>query len=384
LKGTGAFVVDELTLLEQTRRALIEVLGEKVGVVGRSEFKPHRITVATIQTLHKHRHKPAFKKWFPNIDVLIVDEVHLALNKRNLDVIQQIRPKATFGLTATLQIEKPEVRIPAIALTGPVIFEYPLQDGVEEGYLSRGVVGSISFYDPLRGQAPGYRSYSGKEHVWVPSGSKPAEYRYHVCLNKARNDCIESLVRQALKIKRRVIVLVEQKIHLRILSQRMKDVHHEALCGDVDTDTRFHAMREMDLGKLNLILASRVFAKGVDVRSVDLIIDATGLPSRNNAIQRYGRGARKAEGKKGLIFLSIADRGNRFEMAGRLREGALRETGTPILQFDWKKNPEEILSRCRVGEVLSSGDRNDPYRVTSDCMPVGHLRYSSSPSITSR
>src|SRR5438105_1362935 len=50
LDGMSVFIVDELALLEQSRRALEAALGEKVGVVGRSEFDPRRVTVATVQT----------------------------------------------------------------------------------------------------------------------------------------------------------------------------------------------------------------------------------------------------------------------------------------------------------------------------------------------
>jgi superfamily II DNA or RNA helicase len=72
----------------------------------------------------------------------------------------------------------------------------------------------------------------------------------------------------------------------------------------------------------------------VDIRSVDCIIDATGAPSRDNVLQRYGRGVRKLEGKK-LRFFDIADRGSRFEAAARARRRALEETGAPISLLEY-------------------------------------------------
>jgi superfamily II DNA or RNA helicase len=342
LEGTACFIVDELTLLEQTRRAFMEVLEEPVGVVGHSEFHPKRITVATIQTLHKHRHRPEFKRWFPKIDVLVIDEVHIALNKRNLDVIQQIRPKAVFGLTATLQIEKPEIRIPATALCGPVIYSYPIREGVAEGYLSKGRIICLQFPDPLKGVAPGYWSVSGKEKLWIPPGSPAAQYRYHICLNKQRNDCIEALVREGLKQGRKIIVLVEHKVHLAVLDQRLKDVNHYSLSGEVNTEVRLQAMRDMDEGKCNLILASRVFSHGVDIKKVNMLLDCTGAPSRNAAIQRYGRGVRLSSDKV-LLYIDVSDVGNKFEFSARLRKKALMETGAPITNCFWEGDASVVF-----------------------------------------
>jgi superfamily II DNA or RNA helicase len=332
LIGTGVFVVDELTLLEQARRELSQAVGETVGVVGNSRFAPERITVATIQTLHKHRAKRVFREWFRKVDVLVVDELHVQLNRRNLDVVTRIRPKAVFGLTATLQMKKDHVRLPAIALAGPVIFEYPLAEGVKEGYLSTGRIFLVPFDDPLKGQAPAYKN--GRKRI--AAGSPAAEYRRHICLNKARNDLVEKIARRALAKGRKVFVLVTRVMHLRVLAKRLADVPHYALSGQVEKGVRLAAMRRMDAGKLNLILASRVFAKGVDVRRVDCIIDATGEPSRNNVLQRYGRGARKIEGKKELWFYDVADRNSAFAVAADARLRALRETGAPVFRLKLK------------------------------------------------
>jgi len=331
LVGTGVFVVDELTLLEQSRREIAAAAGEEVGIVGRSEFQPKRITAATIQTLNRHRDNPKFRQWFAGVDVLIIDEVHVALNRRSIDIVRHIRPRAVFGLTATLELNKPEVALEAIGLCGPVIFEYSIREGVEEGYLSSGKIFLVPFYDRLRGMAPGYHSRDARgRQIKIPAGCPAAEYRYHVALNKDRNDLIEDLVRRVLREGRKVILLVEQRRHLKALARRLKDVPHYALSGNVESETRLRAMREMDAGKLNLILATRVFSKGVDVQRVDCIIDATGKPSRNSVLQRYGRGVRKNADKQELHFYDISDKGSAYAIAAAARLEALEETGAPI------------------------------------------------------
>ena len=297
------------------------------------------ITVATIQTLHKHAKRRDFVRWYRKVEVLLIDELHVQLNRRNVDIINKIRPKAVYGMTATLQLKKLHVRLPAIAMTGPVIFEYPIKEGVKEGYLAKGKIFIVPFHDKLQGQAPGYWSKGQGKRVFIKAGSPTAEYRRHICLNKDRNDLIEKVTREALAKGRKVFVLVSRLVHLRVLSKRLDDIDHYAISGQMNTSERREAMREMDAGRMNLIIASRVFAKGVDVQRVDCIIDGTGEPSRNNVLQRYGRGTRKTEGKKSLWFYDIADRNNEYTDAAWARFRALKETGAPIVKLKTTRRP---------------------------------------------
>ncbi len=354
LKGSAVFICDELALLMQSKKAFEKFLVEKVGIVGKSIFDPRRITVATIQTLQKHKDKKEFINWFKSLEVVVIDEIDIAINKRNIDVVNRIRPKAVFGLTATLELKQDYVRIPVIALAGPVIFTYPIEEAVEDGYLSRGVIGEVAFANTLHGVAPGYWTYKKNRRIWIPAGSPSADYRYRISLNKSRNDCIEALIREGIHRGHRIVVLAERKVHLRVLGNRVKDLPCAVLSGANESSERLQAMKMMDSGKLPLIIASRVLSRGVDVVSISLIIDATALPGRNSAIQRYGRGTRKTAGKQGILYIDIADVGNRFEETAKLRAEALRETGSQIINFAWKTDSVSdifaTLERVLVGK----------------------------------
>jgi superfamily II DNA or RNA helicase len=325
--GCAVFCVDELTLLEQARRELEKVLQEKVGVVGRSEFKPARVTVATVQTLHLHRRDPKFLAWYAKVDVMILDEIHVQLNRRNIDVARIIKPKAVFGLTATLEMHKPNVAMEAMALTGPVIFRYSIQAGVSEGYLTQGRVVRVIFDDP-----------TGKG--WA--GSPEAEYRLHIACNHPRNECITALAREGVKTGHRVIVLAERIQHLKTLSRMLSDTPHRLLHGAYSHQERFAAKEAMDAGTLPLILASRIFSKGIDIRRVSVIIDAAAMSGHNGVIQKFGRGVRVGDGKTNLLFLDIADRDNHFEDAARARLRALKELGVKIVDVTWKGNAPAV------------------------------------------
>jgi len=350
LVGTACFVVDELSLLAQSKDALEKFLGERVGIVGKSLFEPKRITCATIQTLHRHRNNAHFKRWMRSLEVIIIDEVHVAINKRNIDVVRMVKPKAVFGLTATLELQKEHIYFPVVALTGPVIYRYSITKGVEQGYLSEGVACCVEYRDRLQGIAPCYtatvREKGVTKSVVIAAGSPAAEYRYRIVLNKERNDCIEALVRAGLEHKRKIVLLLEQKAHIRVLAKRLHDVPHAIASGSVDTEDRRKAMRLMDAGKLDLIIASRVFGKGVDVAAVDMIVDGTALTSRNNSIQRYGRGVRLQQGKNGLLYFDIQDSGNLFQDAAYNRRAALHTVATATLDCVWRRNASKIIQRA--------------------------------------
>ena len=323
--GCAVFVCDELTLLTQSQRELDKVLQEKVGVVGRSEFKPARVTVATVQTLHLHRRDPKFLAWYAKVDVVVIDEIHVALNRRNIDVVRIIKPKAVFGLTATLEMHKPNVAMEAMALTGPVIFRYSIQTGVAEGYLTQGRVVRVMFDDSTcKGWA----------------GSPEAEYRLRITCNQVRNECITALAREGVKAGHRVIVLAERIQHLKTLSRMLSNTPHRLLHGAYSHQERFAAKEAMDAGTLPLILASRIFSKGIDIRRVNVIIDAAAMSGHNGVIQKFGRGVRVGDGKTNLLFIDIADRGNHFEDAARARLRALKELGVKIHDIPWASDPK--------------------------------------------
>ena len=158
------------------------------------------------------------------------------------------------------------------------------------------------------------------------------------------NACIEAILREAIRRGRRTVALVERRDHLATLSRRLKEVRvrHAAVSGQTPVEERREVLRLMSEGKLSLILATRVFGKGVDVPTLDCVVDATGLPSRNNALQRYGRGTRVVAGKE-LIHVDIADRKSPFSGAADARLVALRETGSEIETIVWNGDASKIF-----------------------------------------
>ena len=342
LEGRAVFVVDELTLLAQAREELSSVLGEKVGIIGQGKFEPERITVATIQTLSIAGRRKEFKKWKKDLDVLVIDEVHQMVNKRSQKVVKSLNPKTVFGLTATLELEKPEVAMPTYSLCGRVLFEYDYKTGTADGYLAHAVAIGV---DLLRTHPKAkYEPYQDL-------------YEDQVVLDSRRNGLVIDLVHEALKLGKHVAVIVERVRHLKELSKRLKKkgIRHRTVYGLKKVKDRIESKERFEAGECKVLLTNKVFKKGINLKVLDLIVEASQNASANDSRQKLGRGVRLSSEKRGLIYIDVGERKpkgapaknvNRFEKATKSRRDALAKQGVPVIPMRAKCGARKILVKA--------------------------------------
>lgn len=343
LKFNTLFVVDQILLMEQAIEEIREALGETIGRVGDSDFRPERITVATRQTLYAHRNNPEFRKWTKTLNVMLIDELHEQMNHSNFKVVQDIEPLAVFGLTATLALKKKETRLKAHALCGPVVYEYPLLRGQAEGYLAKGVAIRVLYANPVSTEAQ-------KVKGWAKL--------YNECIveNSERNHLIAELVKGCHQRGKYIVVLVTRVRHLKLLSDRLKEIPHRIVSGTfkgqhIKIEDRLLAKYQFESGDVRLIIANTVFKKGVNMKRVDVIIDADAGRNENDPVQKFGRGVRKHEEKVGLLHFDISDfdrdnGGNWFHIASRYRTRALQRAGIKVFKQRWESNTEAIINNA--------------------------------------
>jgi superfamily II DNA or RNA helicase len=310
------FVVDQLDLLYQQRQELEEWLHEPVGVVGDSEFRPARVTVATIQTLNLHAQRKDFVKWYGGIDLVVVDELHEALAKRNFNVLQRIKPVAIFGLTATLQLGQKETRSKAYAFAGPVIFRFPIEEGVKRGVLAQGYALQLLF-EP--------------QSMEEESDDYQNELAIQVTENPVKLDACKGLVRELLRADRHVVLLVDRVQHLHDLDRDLQDFPHALAYGAVGVKDRQQARLHFEDDDIRLIIANKVFRKGVSIKRIDAMVDMAEGKSKNDAVQKFGRGLRLHKDKSELIYVDFGTQGaGRFAKAAVSRRRALKAAGISV------------------------------------------------------
>jgi superfamily II DNA or RNA helicase len=345
ISGKGCFIVDQLVLMEQAIADLEKELGEKVGMVGNSIFEPRRITVGTVQTMHKHQDYTDFQKWTRQLDVMFIDEIHEQMNHRNFSVVQNIRPKAVYGLTATLQLRKKNVRLRAWSLAGPVIYEFPLVEGQRRGVLTKGVAIRVMVDNRIDMEDISSDMATHKHGTWGRF------YDEKIVHDVARNEVVEDIIRKARKEGRFSAALVTRVEHLRELADRLPDVPHRVIAGTfrgqhVDIKDRMLFKDSFEEGKVRVIIANTVMKKGVNIKRLDVVVDAAAGSNPNDPIQKFGRGVRLHEDKDGLLYFDISDydpdnRYNWFQKAAKRRARALKQAGIPVHVFWWGKDGKE-------------------------------------------
>ena len=324
LEGNAVFIVDELALMKQAQAEIEKGLNEPIGIIGNSRFEPRRVTVATVQSLYKHSRRADFRKWRDGIDVVVVDELHKALNRRHFSVVRGIPAGAVFGLTATLRLGKRHTRMQAFALCGPVVFQYPIEQGTQEGFLTRGRVIQVEHRQNQKKQNFRY------QHWGTQLRSYTNDYTKLIVDSDSRNDLIADIVRQLLAKDKYVVVLVERIHHLKTLSDMFRKIPHRVIFGKVKGEERLNAVREFEHDDFRLMLANVVFNKGIDIKRLDAIVNGAAKRNPDDALQAYGRGVRLHKDKKMLLYYDIKDVGNRFEAAANERKRAFEKAGIEV------------------------------------------------------
>lgn len=329
------FIVDQRNLLYQSQEALAKWSGEAVGVVGDSNYTVERITVATVQTLDYHLLDGKFSKWYKSVKVVVVDELHDQMARRNFDVLGKIKPVARFGLTATLEMGQEAVRMKAWAFAGPVIYEFSYAEGRKRGVLADGKFVQVLFPEEGEGIQREYQEEVDEEIL-------KNEVKYDACIK-----IVEWLLEQG----RYVLVLADRQAHIERLHARFAHIPHGLAYGPVRIEDRTAAIKKFEVGKLRLIIASRVLKKGADIKRMDAIVDVAEMPNKNDAKQKFGRGVRIHKDKGILWYVDFSTATGRFGRAGKRRAKALAQNGVEVVKFKVRSAARalRVVVRCLLG-----------------------------------
>ena len=265
-------------------------------------------------------------------------------------VVQNIKPLAVYGLTATLKMSQKDVRLRAWGLAGPVIYEFPLKEGQSEGMLAEGVAVNVMFRNEMDEE-----DMENESHVKA--------YTDRIVTNDVRNRLIAAMVKEARERGYFTICLVTRVRHLQRLSTLLDDIPHRVVSGSfrgeqVDVKKRMLAKDKFEEGGIRVILANTVFKKGVNIKRVDVIIDAAAGSDSDDVIQKFGRGVRLHDEKSGLMYFDVSDFDtknpkNWFWKGSKKRMRALNLAGIERAQVDW----EDKITKASIKEIFDTGER---------------------------
>lgn len=308
------FVVHRVQLLYQSQKEITRWTGKEAGIVGDSVFDPRDITIATVQTLKLHQDDPKFERWFKKVKIVVVDELHKQLNKKNFSLLNKLKPMARYGLTATLQLRKKPVRMKAWAFAGPVLYDFPITTAIKKDVVSKGKILQLSFPE---------------EYHWTEKDYH-REYDYEVIDNDLKQQAVRRQVLYLLSQGRYVLILAERLRHVEVLDGLFKDIKHRLAYGGIAKTRREQSQGMFEDGRIKLMIASGVFKDGINLKRVDAIIDMTEWPGKDDTLQKFGRGVRKHMDKDGLLYIDYATQEGRFRKTGVSRSNAWAHAGLPV------------------------------------------------------
>lgn len=299
------FIIDNKDLLLQTKKEYEEMLGVNCGIVGMGlrEWKAD-IVLATIQTLAKHA--KMFANELASFPLVIYDETHIIASK-SFETVSKflVNTKYRFGFSATAKRDDGNDNV-IYAHTGTVVYKRRAQDLIKDGVL---VDPEAIFYN-----------YGSK---MVISDNWQNEYSDGIVDNDLRNDTIKKIAEKYIKDGKQVMILTKMIRHGDWFHNNIKG--SELIYGRTNNDLRVDILEGFKAGKFQVLIGNlKIFNKGINIKNLDVLINASGNAGDVLTVQTIGRVLRKNPGKTHAYYIDFMDAGEYLKKHSVSRIGALK------------------------------------------------------------
>lgn len=308
-KTTMVYVIGK-DLLYQFHNLFSTIFNEKIGIIGDGNCEIHDINIVSVWTIgqamgikrgdillddsdsEKNLGKDKYSdilRLMKNTKVHIIDECHMAA----CDTIQQIykysSPEHIYGLSGSpWRDDGADLLIESIL--GKYIINIPATYLIERGYLAKPMIKFITV-----------------PHMKCPRNYMQA-YKEYIVESVYRNDLVLKYTKMLVEKGYKTLVLFSSIKHGQILYDLISPhVKCAILDGSDDAKTRNKVKKDLEDGKINCILASKIFDIGVDIPSLSGLVVACGGKSTVKALQRIGRVIRRFPGKEYAAVVDFAD-----------------------------------------------------------------------------
>ena len=319
------FIVDKIELLNQTKKVFEDSLGIKIGCIGAGESDVQDITVATIQTLAKNIDK--YKKYLSEVRVLVIDEFHKSASKSYQTVAKYLKnTEYRLGLTGTARRSDGE-DMKMFSIVGPVIHKLTSSDLIGEKYLMKPKIYFIKDY--MTQLQIDEIEYLCEEGLINAEPDYNTTYNYAIVKNQYRNNKIYDVVKKY--NNKKILILTKIIDHGKELCENIEGSVH--LYGDTPKKIRKEMFDDFVSGKVQVMVSTlSIFAEGIDIPSLDMVINASGNVSDVKTIQVLGRVIRKLEGKEGAYYIDFFDNFKFFKSASIHRIKSLAKENHDVKQ----------------------------------------------------
>lgn len=312
------FCVHTTDLLQQAHDELSKFLQIPIGIVGAGKIKIEKFNVCMIQTLGNalnFKYIPAdeFDTYAENssdmkskkniLDMIeqnqciIVDECHHVSAMTYVNLMSSL-PNTSFryGLSATpFRDDGRDLILQAFA--GNLLCKISASFLIQNNYLLKPTIYMVD------------SSTTSKMYATDTEENYNTVYKNYIVNNTHRNKIIESYCEYFYKKKRKVLILVTQVNHGKIIYNFLKKIDQktELLTGEVNYELRSKLIKKMKSGDLNFIIATSLADEGLDIPILDTLILAGGGKSGVKVLQRVGRIIRLHKEKNNPIVIDFND-----------------------------------------------------------------------------
>jgi len=325
------FIVDKIELLKQTKKRIEDSLGITVGQIGAGKQDIKLITVATVQTITKHLSTLA--PYLRLVRFAIFDETHKVAAKSYWKIAQQLTTtEFRLGISGTaFRDDGNDMMIHAS--TGYKCFDLSGKKLIDRGWL---VKPNITFYKNFLDKDTEKEIERGcKEGLINETPNYSNYYNGFINQNNSRNNII--LYTTEMNKGKKILILTKLIEHGQRLKEMIPDSEH--LYGATNKTEREDVFNKFNNGEIKVLISTiSIFAEGIDIPSLDIVINASANKGDVKTIQVLGRVLRKMQGKQNAHYYDFWDSNSFFRVASMARKKALVREGHDIEMYDFSQH----------------------------------------------
>lgn len=310
LQKKSLWFVDKLDLLYQALDMYKQYTGKEAGIIGDGKFDiEHNVVVGMVPTLYA----ASKKKLLPvlnQFEVIFVDEADALRSKSWFGVAMSCPAKYRFALTGSPPKDKYTAYKMAGATDIEILANRTNKENIEAGWSAKPLI----YLQQLKYQDNNL-SYS-------------RAYDLMIRFNKRYASIVADEIYSWYKQGKKVLVLVEKVAQgANILSElRGRGIKSIYLQGDDESDYRHETLENFRQGKLDILIGTRILARGVDLPAINVLILAAGGKSQGQQIQRLGRSLRaKKDTENTVIIIDFLHSGNYYLLKHGIERAKLYE-----------------------------------------------------------
>ena len=284
------FVAHRDEILSQARDTFRRIRPQdRLGMfTGKEKTASSEVVFASVQTLAR---KDNLRRFSPSeFDYIVVDEFHHASAKTYRNILDYFAPQFLLGLTAT-----PE-RTDGGDLLGlcgeNLVYSCGMDRGIELGLLSPfhyfGVPDEVDY----------------RNIPWRNKRFDPAALENAVATESRAKNAWQQWVERA-GDQARTLAFCCSVRHAEFMAEYFRKNGATVACvhSGPTSDPRASSLEALRAGTISVVFAVDIFNEGVDIPAVDAVLMLRPTESQILWLQQFGRGLRRAEGKKQLTVV---------------------------------------------------------------------------------